>query len=76
MEKTQEKYNWDSSGVYGVHPFVLMSFTGNKRDVSTIAHELGHSIHSYYSNKNQNIINSNYTIMTAEVASTVNELLI
>lgn len=65
-----------SMGVYGVHPFVLMSFVNSKRDVSTIAHELGHSIHSYYSNKNQNIINSNYTIMVAEVASTVNELLL
>lgn len=65
-----------SMGVYGIHPFVLMSFENSKRDVSTIAHELGHSIHSYYSNSNQNIINSNYTIMVAEVASTVNELLL
>ena len=65
-----------SSGVYGVHPFVLMSFNNSKRDVSTIAHELGHSIHSYYSNKNQNIINSDYTILVAEVASTVNEILL
>lgn len=65
-----------SSGVYGVHPFVLMSFVNSKRDVSTIAHELGHSIHSYYSNTNQNIINANYTILVAEVASTVNELLL
>ena len=53
-----------------------MSFEKSKRDVSTIAHELGHSMHSYYSNKYQNIINSNYTIMVAEVASTVNELLL
>ncbi len=65
-----------SMGVYGVHPFVLMSFVNSKRDVSTIAHELGHSIHSYYSNSNQNVINANYTIMVAEVASTVNELLL
>lgn len=65
-----------SMGVYGIHPFVLMSFVKSKRDVSTIAHELGHSIHSYYSNENQNIINANYTIMVAEVASTVNELLL
>lgn len=65
-----------SMGVYGVHPFVLMSFVNSKRDVSTIAHELGHSIHSYYSNKNQNIIDADYTIMVAEVASTVNELLL
>jgi len=65
-----------SSGVYGVHPFVLTNFVNSKRDVSTIAHELGHSMHSYYSNENQNIINANYTIMVAEVASTVNELLL
>ena len=75
-EKPNKRGGAYSSGVYGVHPFVLMSFTGNKRDVSTIAHELGHSIHSYYSKKNQNIIDSNYTIMVAEVASTVNELLL
>ena len=75
-EKPNKRGGAYSSGVYGVHPFVLMSFTENKRDVSTIAHELGHSIHSYYSNKNQNIINANYTIMVAEVASTVNEILL
>lgn len=65
-----------SMGVYGVHPFVLTNFVNSKRDVSTIAHELGHSMHTYYSNANQNIINANYTIMVAEVASTVNELLL
>ena len=75
-EKTNKRGGAYSSGVYGVHPFVLMSFTENKRDVSTIAHELGHSIHSYYSNKHQNIIDANYTIMVAEVASTVNEILL
>lgn len=65
-----------SMGVYGVHPYVLTNFVNNKRDVSTIAHELGHSMHSYYSNKEQNVINANYTIMVAEVASTVNEILL
>ena len=65
-----------SMGVYGVHPFVLANFVNSKRDVSTIAHELGHSMHSYYSNSNQSIIDSNYTIMVAEVASTVNEILL
>ena len=75
-EKPNKRGGAYSSGVYGVHPFVLMSFTENKRDVSTIAHELGHSIHSYYSNKHQNIIDANYTIMVAEVASTVNEILL
>lgn len=65
-----------SMGVYGVHPFVLDNFVGNKRDVSTIAHELGHSMHSYYSNKTQNVIDANYTIMVAEIASTTNEILL
>ena len=75
-EKSNKRGGAYSSGVYGVHPFVLMNFTEDKRDVSTIVHELGHSIHSYYSNKTQNIIDANYTIMVAEVASTVNEILL
>lgn len=65
-----------SMGVYGVHPYVLTNFVNSKRDVSTIAHELGHSMHSYYSNANQSVIDANYTIMVAEVASTVNEILL
>lgn len=65
-----------SMGVYGIHPFVLTNFVNSKRDVSTLAHELGHAIHSDYSNKNQNVIDANYTIMVAEVASTVNEILL
>ena len=65
-----------SMGVYGVHPYVLDNFVNKKRDVSTIAHELGHSMHSYYSNKTQNVIDSNYTIMVAEIASTTNEILL
>ena len=65
-----------SMGVYGVHPYVLLNFVNKKRDVSTIAHELGHSMHSYYSNLNQNVIDANYTIMVAEIASTVNEIIL
>ena len=65
-----------SMGVYGVHPYILDNFVNSKRDVSTIAHELGHSMHSYYSNSNQNILDANYTIMTAEIASTTNEILL
>ena len=65
-----------SMGVYGVHPYVLDNFVNNKRDVSTIAHELGHSMHSYYSNTNQNVFDANYTIMVAEIASTTNEILL
>ena len=74
--KPHKKGGAYSMGIYGVHPFVLLNFVNSKRDVSTIAHELGHSLHSYYSNSNQNIINADYTIMTAEVASTVNEILL
>lgn len=65
-----------SLGVYGIHPYVLTNFVGKKQDVSTIAHELGHSMHSYYANQAQTIIDANYTILVAEVASTVNELLL
>lgn len=65
-----------SMGIHTVHPFVLLNYINSSRDVSTIAHELGHSMHSYYSSKNQNIINANYTIMVAEVASTVNEIIL
>lgn len=75
-EKPNKRSGAYSMGVYGVHPFVLTNFVESKRDVSTIAHELGHSMHSYYSNQTQNIIDSNYTIMVAEVASTVNEILL
>ena len=75
-EKPNKRSGAYSLGVYGIHPYVLLNFTGDTRDTSVIAHELGHAIHSYYSNSNQNIIDSNYTIMVAEVASTVNELLL
>ena len=76
FEKPNKRGGAYSMGVYGVHPYVLTNFVNEKRDVSTIAHELGHSMHSYYSSKNQNVIDSNYTIMVAEVASTVNEILL
>lgn len=65
-----------SMGVYGVHPYVLTNFTNQEEDISTIAHELGHAMHSYYSNSNQNVLDANYTIMVAEVASTVNEIIL
>ena len=65
-----------SMGIHSVHPYVLLNYINSSRDVSTIAHELGHSMHSYYASKNQNVINANYTIMVAEVASTVNEILL
>jgi oligoendopeptidase F len=66
-------YSW---GVYGVHPFVLLNYDNKYGAVSTLAHELGHAMHSYYSNKKQEYINSSYTIFCAEVASTTNEILL
>lgn len=63
-------------GVYGVHPYILLNYKGTFEDVSTIAHELGHCMHSYYSSTNQNILDADYTILVAEVASTVNEILL
>ena len=62
--------------VYGVHPYVLDNFVGKKRDVSTIIHELGHAMHTYYSNEAQNVIDSDYTTLVAEIASTTNEILL
>ena len=74
--KPNKKGGAYSMGIYSVHPYVLLNFVNSKRDVSTIAHELGHSMHSYYSSSNQTIIDADYTILTAEVASTVNEILL
>jgi oligoendopeptidase F len=62
-----------SSGYYKSHPYILMNFTGSIRDLFTLAHELGHSMHSYYSNKNQPYPYASYTIFVAEVASTFHE---
>lgn len=65
-----------SSGTYGTKPFVLLNYSKTAHDVFTIAHELGHSIHSYYSRKSQPFAKSHYEIFVAEVASTVNEVLL
>ena len=65
-----------SSGFYDTNPFVLLNYEGTYHDVSTLAHELGHSMHTYYSCKNNSYNNSSYKIFVAEVASTVNELLL
>ena len=65
-----------SSGFYDTYPYVLLNFEGTWNSVSTIAHELGHSMHTYYSCKNNPYQYSNYSIFVAEVASTVNELLL
>jgi oligoendopeptidase F len=65
-----------SCGVYGVHPYVLLNFTGTLDDAFTIAHELGHAMHSYFSAEANDYVNSDYKILVAEVASTVNEVLL
>ncbi|NCB48397.1 MAG: oligoendopeptidase F [Clostridia bacterium] len=57
-------------------PRVLLNFVGTFNDLSTLAHELGHAMHSVYSNKHQSAVNSGYTIFLAEIASTVNEILL
>ena len=65
-----------SCGVYGVHPYVLLNFSGALEDAFTLAHELGHSMHSYFSDHAQDYPNHDYRILVAEVASTVNEVLL
>ncbi len=65
-----------SYGVYGVHPYVKMNYDGEYDAVSTLAHEFGHAMHSYFSNKTQTYANSQYPIFLAEIASTFNENLL
>ena len=65
-----------SCGVHGVHPYVLLNFTDTLDDAFTMAHELGHAMHSYKSSEAQDYANHDYRILVAEVASTVNEVLL
>ena len=65
-----------SSGCHSTEPYMLLNYTENYDDVATLAHEAGHSMHSWYSNRANEPHNSSYTIFVAEVASTVNELLL
>lgn len=67
---------YSNGGAYDVHPYILMNFNGKYSDVSTLAHELGHTMHSYLSNTTQPYPMSDYSIFVAEVASTVNEKLL
>ena len=71
--KRSGAYQW---GAYGTNPYVSLNFIGNIDDVSTMAHELGHAMHTYYSNSNQTSTYANYPIFLAEIASTVNEVLV
>ncbi len=65
-----------SSGVYGVHPFVKLNYTDTLDDAFTLAHELGHAMHSYLSSEKQDFANHSYHLLVAEVASTCNEVLL
>lgn len=65
-----------STGSYDTLPYVLLNYTNTYNDVSTLAHELGHSMHSYYTVKNNPYITADYPIFLAEIASTTNELLL
>ena len=67
---------YSNGGAYDVHPYMLINYNGKYTDVSTIAHELGHTMQSYYSNKTQPYALANYPIFVAEVASTFNEALL
>ncbi|MGY3804937.1 oligoendopeptidase F [Pigmentibacter ruber] len=71
--KRSGAFSW---GTYDSRPYMLQTWTGTLGDVYTLAHELGHSMHSYYSNKNQPYHNAHYAIFVAEVASTLNEALL
>ena len=77
VEATENKrsgaYSW---GTYDSKPYVLLNYTRTSHDVFTIAHELGHSMHSYYSHRTQCYEKADYTIFLAEIASTVNEVLL
>lgn len=71
--KTSGAYSW---GAYTTHPYVLMNYQDNVNNMFTLAHEMGHALHSYYSNKNQPYTYAGYKIFVAEVASTLNEALL
>ena len=71
--KSSGAYSW---GAYGVHPYVLLNHREDLDSTMTIAHEMGHAMHSYYSNLAQPAPKANYTLFAAEVASTCNEIIL
>lgn len=71
--KRSGAYSW---GTYDTHPYVLLNYQGTLDHVFTLAHEMGHALHSYYSDANQPFVNAGYKIFVAEVASTCNESLL
>lgn len=64
---------YNHGAAYDVHPYILMNWTDNFNSLSTLAHELGHAMHSYFSNKNQPYVDAGYPTFVAEIASTINE---
>jgi oligoendopeptidase F len=67
---------YETGASYDVHPYILTNWNGDYESVTTLAHESGHMMHSFYSNKNQTFANSQYPIFVAEIASTINETLL
>jgi oligoendopeptidase F len=67
---------YSNGGAYDVHPYILLNYLGQYNDVSTLAHELGHTMHSFYSNRTQPYPTADYSTFVAEVASTFNEALL
>jgi oligoendopeptidase F len=67
---------YSNGGAYDIHPYMLLNYLGQYNDVSTLAHELGHTMQSYFSNKTQPYATANYPTFVAEVASTFNEALL
>ena len=67
---------YSNGAIYDVHPYILMNYNGKYDDVSTLTHELGHTMQSYLSNKTQPFAKADYSIFVAEVASTLNEALL
>jgi oligoendopeptidase F len=71
--KTPGAYSWS---VYGHHPFMLLNYQDTLNDVFTLAHEMGHSLHTHFAHASQPFVYSDYTLFVAEVASTLNEELL
>lgn len=71
--KRNGAYSW---GAYGVHPYVLLNYNGTLRDVFTLAHEMGHAMHRFFTQATQSVTYAGHTTFTAEVASVTNEILL
>ncbi len=67
---------YSNDGAFDVHPYILMNYNGQYNDMSTLTHELGHTMHSYFAGKHQPFHNADYPIFLAEVASTANEAIL